>query len=96
MFFKKYGDLIVSIFYLVLGVALIVGARALPKSKVMEIGPDFMPTVIGAIILILAALITPSDPFSMFVLSIPLYGLYEFSILMCKPESSSDQDDIDQ
>jgi len=38
------------------------------------------------VILILAALITPSDPFSMFVLSIPLYGLYEFSILVCKKE----------
>ena len=48
------------------------------------------------VILVLAALITPSDPFSMFVLSIPLYGLYEFSILMCKPESPSEEDDIDQ
>ena len=36
------------------------------------------------IVLVLSALITPSDPFSMFVLSIPLYGLYEFSILMCR------------
>jgi len=36
------------------------------------------------VILILSALITPSDPFSMFVLSIPLYALYEFSILVCK------------
>ena len=44
------------------------------------------------VILILAALITPSDPFSMFVLSIPLYGLYEFSILVCKPEAPSDDD----
>jgi sec-independent protein translocase protein TatC len=44
------------------------------------------------VILILAALITPSDPFSMFVLSIPLYGLYEFSILVCKPETPSDDD----
>lgn len=35
-------------------------------------------------VLILSAFITPSDPFSMFVLSIPLYGLYEFSILLCK------------
>ena len=42
------------------------------------------------VILVLAALITPSDPFSMFVLSIPLYGLYEFSILACK------RDDLDQ
>ncbi len=57
MFFKKYGDLVVSIFYLVLGFALIFGARALPKSKVMEIGPDFMPTVIGVLILILAAIL---------------------------------------
>ena len=39
------------------------------------------------IVLVLAALITPSDPFSMFVLAIPLYGLYEFSILMCKKEA---------
>ena len=42
------------------------------------------------VIFILSALITPSDPFSMFVLSIPLYGLYELSILVCK------KDDIDQ
>ena len=36
------------------------------------------------VMLVLAALITPSDPFSMFVLAIPLYGLYEFSIFLCK------------
>ena len=35
------------------------------------------------IVLVLAALITPADPFSMFVLAIPLYILYEFSILLC-------------
>ena len=35
-------------------------------------------------VLVLAALITPSDPFSMFVLAIPLYGLFELSILLCK------------
>ena len=57
MFFKKYGDYVVSIFYLVLGIALILGARTLPKSKVMEIGPDFMPTVIGVIIVLLAGLL---------------------------------------
>jgi sec-independent protein translocase protein TatC len=44
------------------------------------------------VILILAAFITPSDPFSMFVLAIPLYGLYELSILVCKPETPSDDD----
>ena len=35
------------------------------------------------IILIVAAIITPSDPFSMLVLAAPLYGLYEISILTC-------------
>ncbi len=57
MFFRKYGDFVVGIFYAVLGAALIIGAKALPKSKVMEIGPDFMPTLIGVIILILAVIL---------------------------------------
>ena len=41
------------------------------------------------IVLVLSALITPADPFSMFVLAFPLYFLYEFSILLCSksPES---------
>ncbi len=34
-------------------------------------------------VLVLAALITPSDPFSMLVLAAPLYLLYEISILLC-------------
>ena len=40
------------------------------------------------IVLLLSALITPSDPFSMFVLAIPLYGLYELSILLCRKQQS--------
>ena len=42
------------------------------------------------LVLILAALITPADPFSMFVLAVPLYLLYELSILLCSksPEKS--------
>ena len=36
------------------------------------------------VILIISAIITPSDPFSMFVLAIPLYALYEFSIILCR------------
>ena len=36
-------------------------------------------------VVILAALITPSgDPFSLMVVCVPLYFLYEFSILICK------------
>lgn len=36
------------------------------------------------IVLVLSALITPSDPFSMLVLAAPLYLLYELSILLCR------------
>ena len=37
------------------------------------------------VVLILAAIITPSgDPFSLMVVSVPLYILYEFSILICR------------
>lgn len=37
-------------------------------------------------VLILSALITPADPFSMFVLALPLYFLYELSIIICKKD----------
>jgi Twin arginine targeting (Tat) protein translocase TatC len=41
------------------------------------------------LVLVFSALITPSDPFSMFVLAIPLYLLYEFSILLCSKSAES-------
>jgi hypothetical protein len=58
MFFKKYGDIVVGVFFMALSAALIAMARMLPKSKVMDIGPDFMPMVIGVITFILAAILT--------------------------------------
>ena len=57
MFIKKYGDIIVGIVYAVLGLALIIAARMLPKSQVMDIGPDFMPTVVGTLILVLSVIL---------------------------------------
>ena len=54
MFFKKYGDIVVGVFFMVLSACLIAMAQMLPKSKVMEIGPDFMPMVIGVVTFILA------------------------------------------
>lgn len=57
MFFKKYGDIVVSVFFMVLSAAMIVMAKMLPKSKVMDIGPDFMPLVIGTVTLILSAIL---------------------------------------
>ena len=35
-------------------------------------------------ILVVAALVTPADPLSMFIAAIPLYLLYELSVLLCK------------
>lgn len=58
MFFKKYGDIIVGVFFMVLSAILMVMAQMLPKSKVMEIGPDFMPMVIGGLTFALAAILT--------------------------------------
>ncbi|MPM75966.1 hypothetical protein SDC9_122961 [bioreactor metagenome] len=55
MFIKKYGDIIVGGFFMALSVAMIVLAKMLPKSAVMAIGPDFMPTVIGGVTFVLAA-----------------------------------------
>ena len=57
MFFRKYGDIIVGLFYTALGGFTIYLAKQLPKSRVMKIGPDFMPTVIGSLILILALIL---------------------------------------
>ncbi len=58
MFFKKYGDIVVGVFFMAISAALIVMAQMLPKSKVMDIGPDFMPMVIGSVSFILAAILT--------------------------------------
>lgn len=55
MFIKKYGDIIVSIFFMLLSAAMMVMAKMLPKSTVMEIGPDFMPMCVGILTFILAA-----------------------------------------
>lgn len=58
MFFKKYGDIVVGVFFMVLSAILMAMAQMLPKSKVMDIGPDFMPMVIGCVTFILAAILT--------------------------------------
>lgn len=42
------------------------------------------------VILVLAALITPSDPVSMVVLAVPLYALYECSILVCRNKQATE------
>jgi sec-independent protein translocase protein TatC len=40
------------------------------------------------VVVVLAAVITPSgDPFSLLVVSVPLYLLYEFSVIICRKEA---------
>ena len=44
-------------------------------------------------ILLLAAVLTPTgDPFTLLVVSVPLYALYEFSILLCREKKADDLD----
>ena len=55
MFIKKYGDIIVGVFFMLLSAAMLVMAKMLPKSTVMDIGPNFMPMCIGVMTFVLAA-----------------------------------------
>jgi len=55
MFIKKYGDMIVGGFFMILSAGMMIMAKMLPKSSIMEIGPDFMPMCIGIVTFVLAA-----------------------------------------
>ena len=55
MFIKKYGDMIVGGFFMILSAGMMIMAKMLPKSTIMDIGPDFMPMCIGLVTFILAA-----------------------------------------
>ena len=48
------------------------------------------------VIAVLAAIITPADPFSMLIASIPLFLLYGISILVCRKEKPEDEDETDE
>ena len=50
------------------------------------------------LIAVLAAIITPADPFSMLIAAIPLFLLYGISILVCKkaePDEDEEEDEED-
>ncbi len=61
MFFKKYGNLIVGVFFMLLAVAYFCLAEALPKSQVMAIGPAFVPKIVACLTFALAFLLTASS-----------------------------------
>lgn len=47
------------------------------------------------IIAVLAAIITPADPFSMLIAAIPLSLLYGISILVCKPKQEESEEELE-
>lgn len=47
------------------------------------------------VLLIVAAVLTPADPFSMLLMFIPLYLLYEGSALIVRPSDPEDEDEED-
>lgn len=51
---KKYNDLIVGVFFLVLSVGYYIMATFLPASKVSELGPDFIPKIIAMLTLVIS------------------------------------------
>lgn len=76
MFFRKYGDMIIAIFFIILSFCMIILAKQLPKSAVMEIGPDFMPIVIGILTLVLSLIL--------FIISVREYIKFGDAIPECK------------
>ena len=48
------------------------------------------------LIAVLAAIITPADPFSMLIAAIPLFLLYGISILVCKKEEPEEDEDEEE
>lgn len=85
---SSYMGLFVSMVFLIgilfefPAVVLVLSSLGIVNRRMMRKGRRYAIVAV----LLMAALITPSDPFSMFVLAIPLYGLYELSILLCKKE----------
>ena len=43
-------------------------------------------------VLCVSAIITPADPMSMIILAIPLYALYEFSIMLCRKSIMTEEE----
>lgn len=48
------------------------------------------------VLMVIAAAITPADVMSMIIVTIPLYLLYEFSILICRKDEPEDEDEEEE
>ena len=56
MFFKKYGDLVVGILFLILATVVYVSARALPPNLLGSLGADFLPKIVAILCGVLAVI----------------------------------------
>ena len=62
-----------------------------------QVLPAEIPPSCGVVIVIAAAIITPTgDPFTLSVVAIPLYLLYEMSILMIKDKKKTEEEVEDE
>lgn len=57
MYFKRYGNLAMGVFFAVVSVVYYFLADALPKSTVMKIGPDFTPKLIAVITFVIGSVL---------------------------------------
>lgn len=58
MLVKKYGNLILGLLFMAVGGVYYCMAAALPPSKIMDTGPSFVPKIIAAITMAVAAVLT--------------------------------------
>lgn len=58
MFLKRYGNVVMGVFFLLLAVVYFCLADALPPSKVMRVGPAFVPKIVAWLTLGLALILT--------------------------------------
>ena len=85
MFFSMV--LLIGIAFEFPAVVMVLGRMGVVSRSLLRKGRKYAIVLV----LVLAALITPADPFSMFVLAIPLYLLYELSILLCSKSAENSE-----
>ena len=58
MFFKRYGNFVMGLFFAVVSIAYYFVADSLPKSTVMKIGPDFTPKLIAVLTFVISSILS--------------------------------------
>lgn len=58
MFIKRYGNVILGVFFMLLAIAYFFLAQSLPPSKVMKVGPAFVPKLVSGLTFLIALILT--------------------------------------